>query len=88
MRCSSKKILSQLVLMSQREVIKKVQDYLHSQDELSFTFSDPSSLHEEQDLGVDSQNWRNEVMAVTSSQESEIGDQNVVENNDEPVKQT
>ncbi|XP_055939305.1 uncharacterized protein LOC129968958 isoform X1 [Argiope bruennichi] len=72
----------------QREVIKKVQDYLHSQDELSFTFSDPSSLHDEQDLGVDSQNWRNEVMAVTSSQEAEFDDQNVVEKIDENIKQT
>ncbi|GFQ79514.1 uncharacterized protein TNCT_695031 [Trichonephila clavata] len=67
----------------QREVIKKVQDYLHSQDELSFTFSDPSSLHDEQDLGVDSQNWRNEVIPVTSSQDSENGENNVVEKDDE-----
>lgn len=52
----------------QREVIKKVEQYLHSQDELSFTFSDPSTLHEEQDLGVDSQNWRNEVLALTMGQ--------------------
>ncbi|GFS45614.1 uncharacterized protein NPIL_112271 [Nephila pilipes] len=68
----------------QREVIKKVQDYLHSQDELSFTFSDPSSLHDEQDLGVDSQNWRNEVMPVTSSQDSEKVENSVVEKYDEP----
>lgn len=67
----------------QREVIKKVEQYLHSQDELSFTFSDPSSLHEEQDLGVDSQNWRNEVLALAMEQKdiserediSEYGDQ-------------
>ncbi|XP_054722800.1 uncharacterized protein LOC129232346 [Uloborus diversus] len=46
----------------QKEVIRRVQEYLHSQDELSFSFSDPSSIQEEQDLGLDSQSWKNEVL--------------------------
>ncbi|KFM76215.1 hypothetical protein X975_14763, partial [Stegodyphus mimosarum] len=60
-------IISLRATDEQREVIRRVQEYLHSQDELSFTFSDPSTVHEEQDLGVDSQNWRNEVLSVTTN---------------------
>ncbi|XP_015919287.1 uncharacterized protein [Parasteatoda tepidariorum] len=72
-------IISLRATDEQRNVIKKVQEYLHSQDELSFTFSDPSTLHDEQDLGVDSQNWRNDVMSVSSNngiQNIEQNDQN------------
>lgn len=57
----------------QREVAKRVEEYvreLNCQDDMSFTFSDnttrPSSEADETELGVDSQNWRNEVLAVAN----------------------
>ncbi|KAG8196120.1 hypothetical protein JTE90_007856 [Oedothorax gibbosus] len=56
-----------------RDVIKKVERYLDSQDELSFTFSDPgSSLHGEQDFGMESQSWGNEVLALTTEPQSKL----------------
>lgn len=63
----------------QQEIVRRVQQYvrdLNSQEDMSFTFSEPSTAAEEQDLGVDSQNWRNEVlsMRINPSQQNVVLD--------------